>query len=36
MGLGLSVVKTTAQTIGAQVSYRQGDGQVFFTRLVPA
>jgi len=36
MGLGLSVVKTTAQKIGAQVSYRQGDGQVFFTLLVPA
>ena len=36
MGLGLSVVKTTAQKISAQVSYRQGDGQVFFTLLVPA
>jgi signal transduction histidine kinase len=36
MGLGLSVVKTTAQKIGAQVSYRQGDGQVFFTLFVPA
>ncbi len=36
MGLGLSVVKTTAQKIGAQVSYRQGDGQVFFTLLAPA
>ncbi len=36
MGLGLSVVKTTAQKISAQVSYRQGDGQVFFTLLAPA
>ena len=36
MGLGLSVVKTTAQKISAQVAYRQGEGQVFFTLLVPA
>ena len=36
MGLGLSVVKTAAQKIGAHISYRHADGQVFFTLLVPA
>lgn len=35
MGLGLSVVKTVAQKIGAQVSYRHQHGQVFFTLRVP-
>lgn len=36
MGLGLSVVKTAAQKIGSQVSYRHEHGQVFFTLRVPA
>jgi len=36
MGLGLSVVKTAAQKIGAHIAYRHADGQVFFTLTVPA
>lgn len=36
MGLGLSVVKTAAQKMGAKVTYRHEDGQVFFTLSVPA
>lgn len=35
MGLGLSVVKTVAQKMGAQVSYRHEHGRVFFTLRVP-
>lgn len=36
MGLGLSVVKTAAQKIGAHIAYRYADDQVFFTLTVPA
>jgi len=35
MGLGLSVVKTVAQKMGAQVSYRHERDRVFFTLKVP-
>ena len=35
MGLGLSLVKTTAQKIEAQVAYRHAQGRVFFTLKVP-